>query len=124
MITTTYGYKKPVANDKGPTIFPAMEFNIDRLDQHDHDGVNSKPLSASAIAVTTQNILAAGWVLVANGIYKQTVTLAGALLYNNVITQFRKTNGDIIMLTQKKISATTYDVYINDNSIDIVAVYR
>jgi hypothetical protein len=42
---TQYGYKIPELEDKD--FWDSYNFNFERLDQHDHDGVNSKDLASS-----------------------------------------------------------------------------
>lgn len=37
----SYGYKKPVNGDTGDVFFPALEENIQKQNDHTHDGVNS-----------------------------------------------------------------------------------
>ncbi len=44
MILTTYGYKKPEDNDT--QFFDYLEFNLDRMDAHTHDGVDSPLIPA------------------------------------------------------------------------------
>ena len=52
MDLTTYGYRLPEAGDPAKTAsgwFASMEFNINRLDEHDHDGANSSLLPMSSL---------------------------------------------------------------------------
>lgn len=123
MHTTTYGYKVPDNNDRGPVVFPAIVDDINQLDAHDHDGVNSAPLSPQAILPLSQVLLAGSWVLVAGGLYVQNVTVPGGISYDNVFTSFRDPSGNILLLTQNKTGAFTYDVFINDNTINVTAKY-
>lgn len=48
MITLSYGYEKPQNGDTGDVFFPALERDIQRLNDHTHDGVNSPFISAQA----------------------------------------------------------------------------
>lgn len=124
MLTLSYGYKKPEASDKGPVVFPAMEDNIQRVNDHTHNGSNSSKLTTAAVEAVTQSLLLGSWVLVSDGIYKQTVTLPGGLDYTKISIQFlHGTSGDRLWLGVNKVSATQYDVFINDNSINVTAVY-
>lgn len=127
--TLTYGRVKPETGDKGSVFFPALEDNIDLDDSHTHDGVDSPLLSVSSISVISQTAANASWSLVANGIYKQTITLPGAFTeVDNVSKQFKiKTGGaagEYVYLHHKRISATTFDLYINDNTVDVLIIYR
>ena len=122
--TLSYGYKLPTTGDRGPVVFPDLEDNIQQLNDHNHNGTNSSLISSASITAVTQTLLAGAWVLVADGIYKQTVTLPGGLDYTKISIQFlHGTSGDRLWLGVNKVSATQYDVFINDNSINVTAVY-
>lgn len=124
MLTLTYGYKKPQTNDKGPIVFPAMEGNIQQLNDHSHNGADSTLLTTASVVGINQTILSGAWALVANGIYKQTVTLPGSLLYDKIhISHHASSTGHLLYLTVEKVSANSYDVYINDNTLGLLAVY-
>jgi hypothetical protein len=130
MELTTYGYKKAEPGDTGESFFPAINFNWDRLDAHSHDGVDSTLLTISAVAITTQAILAAAWGAVdaTTGLYRQTVTLptvAGAQLdFDEIQISMRLTStGEIVFPKVVKLTDGTYYVYVNDNSIALTAVY-
>lgn len=124
MLTLTYGYKKPETGDRGSVFFPALEDDIQQLNDHNHDGSNSSKLTSSAVTATTQAILAAAWVAQGGGTYKQTVTMPGALQYNDYYPLFKNTaTKHELLLTVERVSNTSYDVYINDNTINLTAFY-
>jgi len=123
MLTLTYGYKKPETNDLGPVVFPALEDNIDRLNSHNHDGSNSSKIPTSSLTHATQSIPAGSWALVAGGLYKQTVTLAASLNFDNLSLQFRLSSGDLVYPTVVRVSTSQYDIYLNDNTETLTAVY-
>ena len=127
MQTLTYGLKLPENGDKGSIWFPALEDNITQLDAHSHNGVNSAKLNSTALNKTTQSISAANWVAVGDGTgrYSQDVVLPGGITYDNIVISFKidsvsKAN---IFLDMEKVTGSTYKVYINDNTLDLVAVY-
>lgn len=134
-IDLTYGRKVPQKPDSGATFFGELEANIALDDAHTHDGLTSPPLtSVIAGTVTKQNILAAAWSLVSNGTYRQLVTLpaviTGALVdgganksFDDVKIEFRLSTGSPLQPTVTKVSASTYYVYVNDNTIALVALY-
>ena len=116
--TTSYGYKIPRNPDKGSTFFTQLEDNIQRVNDHSHNGVNSAPLAK------TQSISSASWGAdLGGGRYKQTITLTGSLTYDTIVIQIRLSSGHIIHPTIEKVSGTSYDVYVNDNSLNLTAVY-
>lgn len=124
MLTLSYGYKKPQTNDKGPIVFPALEGNIQRLNDHTHDGANSAKLPSTSLSPSSATLLAGAWTLVGDGLYKQTVTLPSGITYDNaVFTVKLATSGDIVHPTIEKVSATQYDIYTNDNTEGFVVVY-
>lgn len=123
MLTLSYGFKKPQTNDKGPVVFPALEANIQQLNDHNHDGANSAPISALAIARPTQSILSANWVATSGGEYRQAVTLLAGFNFDTVTLSFRLPSGDYVLPTVEKINASSFYVYTNDSTLTYTAVY-
>lgn len=120
MLTLSYGYKKPQLDDTGDVFFPALEQNFQQLNDHIHDGATSAILPNA-----TQNILAAGWALVAGflNLYSQTVTLPGVRLYDSTTTTFKLSDGTRIYPTVKRVSTTQYQVFVNDPTLVLIAEY-
>lgn len=120
MQTLPYGLKVPEAGiDSGEVVFDALEGDLIQIDAHSHDGVTSKLL-----APTTQNISSASWGSdLGGGSWKQTITLPGALTFDTISIQIRLSTGHIIYSTVNKLSSTTYEVYVNDNTLNLTAVY-
>lgn len=125
MLTLSYGYKKPQTGDRGASFFTAMEGNIQRLNDHTHNGTNSAPLPAQSIAGIAQDILAVNWVTYGGptGFYRQQVTVPAGFDYDEVGISFRLSTGELIYPTVERVSDTQYYVYTNDNTLDYVAVY-
>lgn len=125
MITLSYGYKKPEAGDRGSVFFPAMEDNIQRLNDHSHNGIDSAPLSATSFASGSVTALAAGWALVYSGKYKQTKsTPPGFTMDSYNITCRDTATGNIIYPTIDKITATSFDIYSPSNTANIEVQFR
>jgi len=121
----SYGVKQPQTGDKGSVFFPALEDDLEYLNDHTHDGVEGAPIPATNIEAVKQNILAAGWLAVANGIYRQLVTVANGKNYDDMDITFRDATSKVTyLLHTEKVSTTTYYVYINDSSISLIAHYR
>lgn len=118
--TLSKGYKKPVAPSTGDQFFPAMEENIQRMNDHVHDGT-----TGAITPNSTQNILKADWVSVSGGagLYSQVVTLPTGRSYDTTDISFRLSTGEIVNPTVEKVDATSYRVYTNDNTKDYVAIY-
>jgi hypothetical protein len=129
MLTLTYLLKQMEDNDPSEDWFQAIADNFAAIDAHNHNGVNSPLLtSAIAVALTTQTLLAAAWVALGDGRYRQLVTLptisGTPLQYDNVSMEFKiASTGHVIYPTVEKASANTYYVYSVDNTLDFTALY-
>lgn len=122
--TLSNGYVKPQSGDLGSVFWPALEDNIQQLNDHTHDGVDSEKLTALSSDAVSQTLSSGSWSLVANGIYRQLGTVPSGMTVDLCSVSFRHgTSGDYLYLHVTKASSTTYYVYINDNSIDVKAVY-
>jgi hypothetical protein len=121
----SYGVKQPQTGDKGSVFFPALEDDLEYLNDHTHDGTEGAPIPATNIQAVKQNILAASWLSVSDGYYRQLLTVANGKNYDDVDVSFRITStGEPLYLNLEKVSSTTYYVYINDSSLAITAYYR
>ena len=132
MQTLSYGYKKPEAGDRAKGTagwYQAIEFDIERLNTHNHDGSNSAAIPVSSFTPLTVSILAAGWTADTVG-YKQTVTApAGVTEVNDYDVHFVFTApvgklGERAYLGMKRVTATTFEVYCNDNTAAFTAYFR
>jgi hypothetical protein len=126
MITLSYGYKKPEAGDRGSIFFPAMEENIQRLNDHSHNGVDSAPLAAASVAGATVQALAANWgVAIIPGKYKQTVTCPPGYNMNTFHYQVKDNfSGDQIFPTIERVTTTSFDIYTCDNTLTYDILFR
>jgi len=132
MQTLSYGYKLPEAGDRAKGTggwYEALEFDISRLNGHNHDGANSPSISISSLSSLTQTILLGAWAAASPG-YKQTKTVpAGVSEFNDFDVHFIFTApvgkiGERAYLGTKRLTATTYEVYCNDNTAEFTAVFR
>ncbi len=130
MQTLSYGYLKPQDQDSGQEVFPALESNIQRLNDHSHNGVNAAVLAVSSVAVTTQSILSGAWVSNGAG-YRQAVTIPASLTgatpaqtYDMLGIEFRLSTGERVYPRVEKISDSQYYVYVNDNTLNLTAIYH
>lgn len=135
MQTLSYTYQKPETGDKGSVWFPAMENNIQKLNDHNHNGTNSALIPGANITRATSSIAAADWISDGGGNYHVVVTvpiaISGAATYNDVyyynitckISTAGATYGDVIYPSLERESATTFTVRVNDNALDLVIIY-
>lgn len=121
--TLTYGHKLPADGDKGSTFFDDLESNIAIDDAHTHDGVTSSLLPTSSISNTTQSIASGSWVLVSDGLYRQLVTTPASITLGARGIFFIDSSGNFLNLSIEPQTSATYYVYINDNTLDLTAIY-
>jgi hypothetical protein len=124
MQVLSYGFKNPDNGDKGSLWFPALNFNIVQLNNHNHDGVTSSLIPASNISAGSVTILSANWTLVSTGKYTQSVSLPAGFLMATSNMQIRNANGDYIYPSIVQTSTTAFNIYTNDNTQTYTAVFR
>lgn len=57
MIILSNGYKLPETGDFGDVWFPALEDNIQRTNDHNHDGTNSSKIPATSLQASVQQVV-------------------------------------------------------------------
>lgn len=127
MLTLSYGYLKPQTGDKGSTFFPALEDDIQQLNDHIHDGITSAKLTAQSIIGVSDTIDHTDWVATSGGTYRQVVTMPPNTSFADYGMAFTISNGassgSRIYPSIEKITNTTYYIYTNDNAIDLDVLY-
>jgi len=124
MLTLSYGFKKPQTGDKGSVWFPALEDNFQQLNDHSHNGLDSAKLSSSSVIASVQVVTAAGWAAEGGGTYKQNVTMTTGLVFDDYdIACYDNVTGEKLYLTIDKTAASAFDVYINDNTVNLRVKY-
>ena len=127
--TLTYGRRLPIDGDRGSTWFDDLETNIQLNDAHTHDGVTSAPIPSQNIGKSTQSILLGNWVAVTgqSGTFSQTVVLPSGVTLANMLPKFQVSggaeDGNIVYPTINQVSATSYEIFINDNTLNLLATY-
>ena len=127
--TLSYGFVKPATGDNGTVFWPALEDDIQKLNDHTHNGVNSARLTTVGSIATTQTVTSAGWVLLGDGLYRQTVTMPAALTsvgstYDDHDIEIRdSTSGRKLVIPTQKLASTTFYVYTNDNTQGLKIIY-
>ena len=114
MIILSKGWKLPQAGDFGDVWFPALEFNINQLDSHSHNGIDSQKIGSINIVATVVTVPSASFVTQIDGSFKAPVTIpAGSLIDTLVITIKDPTTKDEVFLKVAKTSPTTFDLSTN-----------
>jgi hypothetical protein len=139
MVTTTYGYLNPSSGDlsKGTNGWMAqINFDISRLDGHSHNGIDSVQLNLSAIVPSTVVAPSGSWTTSTGGTnlpvsgYMQTVTVPAAIseLNNYTLKFLVNTAGarqyQLLNLFYERLTGTTFTLYCNDNTVDVLCVFR
>jgi len=123
MYLSSKGYKIP---ERGDNFWSYLIFNWLRMNDHTHNGTDSEQLSPKNFTKSTANIASGSWAAVTGhaGTYKQTITVpTGYTVAAMQVKFYESVSGDEVHPTVRKVTATTYDVYINDNTLSLVAVY-
>lgn len=120
MQTLSYGYKKPQNPDTGDIWFPAMESNMQQLNDHAHNGVDS-----AFLAVSSQSVLAAAWGSdLGGGRYRQLLTVPTGMTYAGCQIEVRRSTGEVCYPTIERVSSTQFYLYTNDNTLAYTVLYR
>lgn len=121
-----YGYKRPNIGDR-LTWWADWLFNFDRLSTHKHDGTDSAKISTAALSRPTDLITAANWGTGTNGYFKQTIACPAGVSFPQAVPVFYveggTSNGHLIHPSIKQLSETTYEVTVNDSSLNLRVVY-
>ncbi len=126
--TLTNGYKNPETGDLSSSWFADLNYDIERLNGHTHDGTDGEFINAKHITKSSATIAAASWGADLGGSsYKQTITVPAGFSFNDTTLKFMISggafDGTVIYPSIIKMSATTYEVYINDNTQTLVVTY-
>lgn len=121
MQTLSYGIQKPQNSDTGDVFFPALAANAQIQNDHNHDGVTSAPLASQS-----QSVLHANWTAapIGGGVYLQLLTVPTGLSFDTCQVWFKLSTGQYVYPSVERVSSSTFNVFINDNSLDLTAYYR
>ena len=137
MLLLSKGYYQPENADPsegavGAGWFNSLAANMARLNDHNHDGVNSQALSTAAITRFTSTILPADWVSDGGGNYHFDVTvpagISGAVAPLNDINYYamsfiNATTGERLLPGMTRLTSTTYRVEQNDPTMTMTILY-
>ena len=121
--TLTYGFVRPTTGDVGSSFFGNLEDNITRTNDHDHNGTNSKKLTSASITARTGTLLAASWASEGNGTYSQTVSMPVGMSFDDYFLCFKNASGHQVFPTVEKVSSSSYEVFVNDNTLVLTVLY-
>jgi hypothetical protein len=121
--TLSFGYIQPQNGDPGSIWFPALNDDIQQLNDHDHDGSNSAQLSSSNLLNGAVVILAAAWISNGTGSFYQDVTCPAGYNMDDYSISVRINGSFIIYPSMTRLTATTFRIFTLDNSLAYRAVF-
>lgn len=118
----SYGFKLPEQGDFGTVWFPALEDNIQQLNDHDHNGINSKNLPSSSITSEHSTLLNTAFVDQGDGYWRAEVTLPAGMVYDNTVLVARDpVSGDTVHV---RLAPKTQQVaYVYTNYVQTFEIY-
>ena len=120
--TLSNGYKKPETGDLGTSFFPDLEDNIQRVNDHTHNGVNSNKLGPASVDLLVANVASGAFAIVGSE-YRTTVNAPAGISIDTTTVSFRdQTTKERIFLKMEKITTTSFYVY-SMFALDIEVVY-
>lgn len=122
MITLSNGYQLPEDGDLGDIWFDALEANIQRLNEHTHNGVNSEKLDSSSIESLFSTINSGDFTLVGTE-YTHQLTLPALMQVDTTSIEFRDaTTSEPIYMRWEKFSVTQINIFSNA-PLNLIAVF-
>jgi len=122
MIVLSNGYQLPEDGDLGDIWFDALESNIQRLNDHSHNGVDSEKLSQSSIEAVSSTIDSGDFDLVGD-MYEETITLPSLIQVDTSDITFRDaTTREPIYLKFEIVSVTQIKVFTN-TPVSVIVVF-
>ena len=114
MIVLSKGFKLPETGDFGDVWFPAIEDNIQQLNDHTHNGTDSEKIPSASVEANKVTILAAAFADQGDGYWRATVSLPAGTDYDKLqIIARDPTTGEAVYLRHTKLSTTQAYVYTN-----------
>lgn len=112
METLSYGYKKPENGDTGDVILPSYQENVQKMNDHTHDGQNS-----ARVQQTRQQLTAGSWQSFPVPLqpYYAELNMPDGMTFDNTVIIFTDfVNGSVVPLDVVKTGDTTFTVYSNN----------
>ena len=124
METLTYGFKKPQNGDKGQGLFDDLSYNVQKTNDHTHDGVNSPKVNISSLTKQSQLVLNSNWINPVGGVYSQVISMVGGLQFDTSTITIRETStGKLMNLLYEKVDVSAFRLYCNDATKDLTILY-
>ncbi len=126
--TLNYGFILPNTGDKGSVWFPALETNITKLADHNHNDSNSARIPStniSAVKVSLDDPVLGqpAWTTESAGKFYKDITIPNDANYADVFVMVKNAAGEQMFLDIKPVSGNTkkFKVYSNDSGLSATA---
>lgn len=122
MITLSNGYQLPQDGDLGDIWFNALEANIQRLNGHSHNGIDSEKLDAGAVDALSSTINTGDFSL--SGVeYTAQITLPSTMQVDTTEISFRDaTTREPVYPRYEIFSVTQINVFVN-TPLNLIVVF-
>ena len=124
MITLSNGYVVPEDGDFGDIWFDILENNIQRINDHTHNGVDSSPISSVSVQAFSGSIAEADFAVQADGRFRATTTVPAGGAFDTLQVIYRDpTTKEQMYLSYERASVTQFYTYINIvQAVDVVFI--
>lgn len=121
-VVLSNGYKKPESGDLGTTFFPDLEFNIDRVNGHSHNGTDSNKLTPLSYTIFTAQVLSGDFSVVGDE-YRATVNLPAEINTDTTTIRLRDPSTKEFLGLRIEKQSTTQFYLFSMFAIDVEVVY-
>jgi len=122
MITLSNGYKLPQNGDLGDVWFTALASNIQAINDHTHNGINSEKLDSSSVTSLSSTINTGDFTLV-GGEYTVQITLPSLMQVDTTEISFRDaTTREPVYVRYERFSVTQINIYSN-TALNLIVVF-
>jgi hypothetical protein len=120
--TLSKGFKLPATGDRN--FWTDLATNITKTNAHTHNGVDSEAINITNLVKPTSTLVSTSWVAVAGeaGSFKQSVIMPVGVLFDNVIVKVQL-GSEQIFPTIVKTAASSFDITVNDNTMNLAITY-
>ena len=120
-------YSKPTSGDAGNDVFSRLEDFMDRMATHTHSGADSNKISLNIEKDVTDFTIGVDltWTSLGDGSYKAAIAVPGATTFDASVRHFFRRVGaarNPIFPDVVRIDNNNYEVYVNDNTIELTVV--
>lgn len=122
--TTGMKLEYPQTGDKGDVFFPILERDIEKINNHTHNGLNAAKISTTDINKATVAIPKESWTAQVNGVWSQEVLIPNDANYADVYIMIKSAPaGEQLFLDVKPVlgQPKKFIVYCNDNNVSATA---